>query len=236
MKSLSQFIKEARQSTDIKTVAKWFNVEKVNRNIMTFLSKMMELASASKKSKYSITNKEDCKKLYSKLVYNKVMQGMFTTAQWNEVLKALNIKNSVDFAAALAANIDEVNAAFSNIELSTNESKITKEYKRWKESSDYTPLEPYNPEDSYEENDEGRGFMIYYRWDPSNTDLCYVTRVKGVRGQGGSVDHQLNLARMDWKYETGFNYYTAYTCLVDYYRSAGKDELQSNDSDIDMFA
>ena len=235
MKTLSQFVSEARKSVDIKTVAKWFNAEKLNRDIMTFLSKMMELASAGKKSKYSLTNKEDAKKLYAKLVNNKVMQGMFTTDQWNKILSALNIKTSVGFATALAANIDEVNSAFRSIELNTNESAVVKEYKRWKESSDYTPLEDYNPEDSYEENEDGRAFIIYYRWDPSNIELCKVTRVKGVRGQGGSVDHQLNLARIDWRYETGFNYYTAYTCLVDYYRSAGKDELQS-DNDIDLFA
>ena len=86
-------------------------------------------------------------------------------------------------------------------------------------------LQDYDKDDPYEDDEElGRAFVIYYAYDPADTDLVKVYRVNG-KVTNPNTKHEMNLHRMDWNWEFKLGYYHANTCTVEHYRNSGKEEL-----------
>lgn len=172
------------------------------------------------KKEYSITNKTDRGYLWN----------MFsdTTGKMvkKEDLEKYKCDNPENLARLLGNNIDIINKILGKEYIKTNLSKTEKEFKQWKDTDEYVPLEDYDKDNPYEDDEElGRAWCIYYANDPGDTELVKVFRING-KLTDPNVVHEINMHRVDWKYETGLKYFDANPCLVKHYRDTDKESLR----------
>ena len=146
-----------------------------------------------------------------------------------ELLKEIFCISAYGLATILADNMELFNRRTKSDNLKSGLAKKRKEFEEWldqqKADNCWFPLEDYNEDDDYDEDEErGRAFIIYYAYDPADTEVAKVFRVKG-KTSSKAVQHMINMYKMAWNYETRLGYYHANPCTVDYYRKTGKDEL-----------
>ena len=144
-----------------------------------------------------------------------------------DTLKEYHCDTPDNLGKILGDNVDIINKVLKKNYIKTDVSKIKRELKQWKETDEYTPLEDYDKDNPYEDDEElGRAFVVYYSWDPGDTDLVKVFRING-KTTDPNVKHEINLHRADWDYEMKLGYYHANACTVEHYRKSGKEELIS---------
>ena len=175
------------------------------------------------KKEYSVGNKTD-----RGYLWNIFRHAISASSVSKEQLKEYHCDTPDNLARILGDNADLINSKIGKNYIKTNLSKAQKEFKTWKETDEYVPLQDYDPNDPYEDDEElGRAWCIYYAWDPGDTELVKVFRING-KTTDKNVEHEINMHRVDWNYEFKLGYYHANPCLVDYYRKSGKEELMND--------
>ena len=178
------------------------------------------LAPLEEKRTYSTKNQNDVSSIWNK--FEKIVKKQYSL---NE-LKSFNCATKEQLIAILADNYDIFSKKNPRVEIKTNLTEIQKEFKKYKASDNYAPLEDYDPNLSYEDDpDLGRAFVIYWAYEPGNIDCCKTYWING-KTTDPEVKHIQNLHRADWNYELGLGYYHGNTCLVDYYRKTDKEKLK----------
>lgn len=178
------------------------------------------------KKEYSITNKQDVDFLYTKL-----MNALNGSGYTKSDLEEFHCNTPENLKQILGDNIDLINKILQKDYIKTNLSKLKKEYNEYKSNNDeYVPLEDYDKDNEYADDEElGRAWCIYYSWDPSDTSLVKVFRLKGNNSnKNKDFKHKINMCKMDWNEQTKLGYYHANPCLVEYYRKSGKEELMND--------
>lgn len=184
-----------------------------------FLSKL--------RKEYSINNKQDRGYLWN--IFKQTIDAFVN----KETLKEFHCDTPDNLARILGDNIEMINKVIGKNYIKDNLAKKKKEFTEWQESDKYMALQDYDKDDPYEEDEElGRAFVIYYAYDPADTDLVKVYRVKG-KVTNPNTKHDMNLHRMDWNWEFKLGYYHANTCTVEHYRNSGKEELMREFNDLD---
>lgn len=217
MKSLKQFILEGKvKSFSQQEIKQLFG--KVSLQIMKFTEEFTKFLSNLNRV-YSMSNNTDREFLYTK--FKKECGRKFE----DKFLKSLLLTSQKGLSALIIDNIDLINSKLDKEYFTKKESKAEKVFKKWKETDEYVPLEPYNENEEYTDDEElGRAFVIYYAYDPADKSLLRVFRVKG-KTNDPNVQHIVNLHKADWNYETKLGYNHANTCKVSYYRKTGKEQL-----------
>lgn len=173
------------------------------------------------KKEYSIGNKKDrgyLWNIFSKAVVNTK----------KEDLKRFHCDTPENLARILGDNYELINGKIGKDYIKTNLTKTQREFKKWSESDEYTPLEDYDPKNPYEDDEElGRAWCIYYAWDPGETEYVKVFRVNG-KSTDPNVEHTINMHRVDWNYEFKLGYFHANPTLVENYRKSDKESLKND--------
>lgn len=159
----------------------------------------------------SLQNKTDLKMIFASfLKWTKDKFGGNT----NEILRKVECDTAAGFVKYVydnAEGIDSQNGMldkFKDFQLS----KTEVEYKKYKKEHE----EEFEAVD--DENAEERDLVIYDRYDPA------THKIYGFHGKRGkATDHQVNMFRVDFHYETGTKYYNCYSCLYSYYIEHKKD-------------
>lgn len=175
------------------------------------------------KSEYSLTNKSDLEKMFKDFIkYAKVDIS---------TLKEFNITSGLDIANILIKNRENLEKdgwEFDKIK-SFNETELEKQYKKWKNSSDYVEGHKLNKKEAKEldEDELTRILVIYDANDPGNEETTIEYDFTGKRGK--DTDHQVNMLKVDWKYMTGLKYFDARPILLSNYLKKSDAELQKRE-------
>lgn len=220
MKSLTEFIRESLLLEALilfkptaKTAQAAANVEDA---IKAFIN--------NSGKKYSINSKTDVKQVYDDFL-RYCAKGPNTRGVKSETLKEVGITDGKELLNLIANHADELEKDKVDINKFFKMTQLEKDYKAWTKSDDYSKGEKFNPEDADESEDElRRTLLIYNAKDPGNTDEIRKYDFYGKMGK--STSHQVNMRKMDWKYETGLNYYDARPILEYNYRKKSKEELE----------
>lgn len=220
MKSLYQYILENYSGNKLFTqdeIKKLFGF--INREVFTFADNFIHRFLSKINKEYSLKNKQHRGYLWN-IFYNNL--GKSTN---KELLKKIHFNTPEGLCAFIGDNIDILNSKLDKPYFKSNLTKIQREYNEWKNSDQYVPLEEYDENDPYEDDEElGRAFIIYYAYDPADKSLLRVYRING-KTTDKNVIHIQNLHKADWNYETKLGYFHANTCTVEYYRKTGKEQL-----------
>lgn len=175
--------------------------------------------------KYSINSKTDIKQVYDDFL-NYCAKGSNTRGVKSETLKEVGITDGKELLNLIVNHADELEKDKVDINKFFKMTQLEKDYKSWKKSDDYSKGEKYNPEEDDDENEEElkRTLLIYNAKDPGNNDDIRKYDFYGKMGK--STAHQVNMRKMDWKYDTGLNYYDARPILQYNYRKKSKEELE----------
>lgn len=157
-----------------------------------------------KGQKISLDNKQELRKLY-KLFLENIPFGNDT--QKREVLKRFGLATEEGFRKWVLGSHDEMEKLGINTDWvkQWDESEAEKQYKKAKDAGEI-------PATISDDDADDRDLVIYDRWNPS-THAVYS--FKGKRGKG--TDRQVNLIRMDFKYEYDVKYYDCYPILAKNY-------------------
>lgn len=197
-----------------------FGVEVPGAKLARFADDFVAKFLSKIKKEYSVSNKQDIGYLW-----NMFMDSIGKIYPM-DLLKKYHCSNSKELAAILGDNLDIINHSIGKNYIKSITEKRFKELKKWKESDEYSPLDDYDPKAEYPDDEErGRAFVVYYAYDPSDTELVKVYYVNG-KTTDPNTKHEMNLHRADWSYEHKLGYYHANTCTVEFYRSSGKEELE----------
>ena len=218
MKSLHQYIIEGKtKSFSGEEIKKLFG--KVNAEISKFVNSFQMDFLDKINKKYSLTNKTDREYLYS--LFNNSCGKKFE----KKFLQSLLLSSINGLAALILDNIDLINSKLENEYLTKKMTKAEKALKQWKTTDEYVPLEDYDENDEYPNDEElGRAFVIYYAYDPADKSALKVFRING-KTTDPNVKHIINMHKADWNYETKLGYYHANPCTIEHYRKSGKDQL-----------
>lgn len=202
MKNLIKFIKEALQINEAELESVW----KKTKDTITLQDKLKNYFNSLKGEKYSLGNQTELRKLFKNFV-NTLTFGDYTANI--SILKKYGMSTENGFAKFILNNHDEFESRKFYIDWvkQWDESEIEKEYKKWKESNKY--IASISDDDA-----EERDLVIYDRWNPENH---IVKPFKGKRGK--QTDHEVNMLRMDFKYESGTKYYDCYPILYKNYEN-----------------
>lgn len=188
MKSLTQYIFEyldcMTEFTDSEAM-KMLDTQNYNQTAKDFircLTKWLDNVICIKSSKQSLTAKTTTKKMFSNFVNYANENFGYKIVDYMKDDTSHPFLNSPEyFTIFLLKNMDLINAHAGKDIFTANMSTKEKEYKKWKNSILYTPLEDYDPNkdynDYYEDIDDDkpmRAFVIYYAYDPSDTSLVKV--------------------------------------------------------------
>ena len=154
---------------------------------------------------YSLDNQTDCKKIYN--IFKDKCERLGTKTMIADKLASLGIKDPQSFRRFILSNHDQFEKYHFKIGwvLQWNETEAEKKYKEWKNSKDYVEA---IDDDSAEERD----LVIYDRWNPETHE---VYPFKGKRGK--NTDHQVNMLRIQFHYDTDVKYYDCYPILAKNY-------------------
>ena len=217
MKTLQQFILEGTKSFSGDEIKKMFG--KSNAKLALFMNSFQRDFLDNIHRKYSLTNKTDRENLYS--LFNEKCG----KKQDQKFLRSILLSSINGLAALMLDNMDLINAKLGNEYITRKLTKAEKSLRKWKLTDEYVPLQDYDENDEYAEDEElGRAFIIYYAYDPADKSSLKVYRVNG-KTTDPNVKHIQNMHKADWNYETKLGYYHANTCTVSHYRKSGKDQL-----------
>lgn len=227
MKSLSQFLQESQISLQSKIQ----EYDRIDEALILFPNgKPFQLAAKVEdglrnflrhcKKRYSFNNKQDLEKLFKDYLD-------YTHLTWKDV-KNFGIVDGASIADLIIRNkeaLEKDGWKFDNIS-SFDETKMQKEYKKWKNSDDYVQGKRLDKSEYDDANDEDlvRTLVVYDANDPSNPETTLEYDFEGKRGK--ATDHQVNMIKMDWKYETGLKYYDARPILLSNYLKKSDAELE----------
>lgn len=160
---------------------------------------------------YNLNSKTHKQWLYTKFMGTCGRQHM-------KSLRDLRISTFDEFCAMLNDSADILNKSMDYPFFSTNISKLRREFSEYKIGDKYIPLEEYDAEEDYLDDEEkGRAFVVYYQYDPSNAALVRVFRINGCTTDK-NVLHEMRMHRFDWHLEFGLGYYHSNVCLLSHYR------------------
>jgi len=190
----------------------------------------------------SLTNKSEANKLYKGFISYRGMVSL-RNKYGRAILTKYDIDTYEKFAKFLfdnASTLCDENGKYKWGEIKNikqfNLSEREKEYKKWKDSDNYTPGHKWDKDD-FDPSKEERTIVVYDRWDGENQELIYEYPITGKIGTP-ETDRQINLCRVDWCYQNGFSpskkYFDAYPKLaVNYYKyGPAKQEEGFNFDDI----
>ena len=188
------------------------SVWKKTRETVTIQDKIKNFCTSMKGQKISLDNKQELRKVFKEFI-SKFTFG--NDAQNRTVLKKYGLATEEGFRKFILGSHNELeeNKCYIDWVKQWDETEAEKEYKKAKENGEI----PSTVED---DDADDRDLVIYDRWDP-HTHAVYA--FSGKRGKG--TDHQVNLIRMDFKYEFGVKYYDCYPILAKNYYGH-EDELK----------
>ena len=217
MKSLIDFIKESQQTINEGLVLFKFKKDLIKTQIKAE-DGLKNFLKHSKK-RYSFNNKTDVKNFFTDYCsYTKLTRSD---------LKELGITDGKDLINLIASKKDELEKEGFNLKTikSFDETELQKEYKAWKKSDDYIEGKKFNRKEAEEESEDElkRTLVIYYSEHPGNEDTTLEYEFTGKIGK--TTQHQINMFKMDWHYETGLKYYDARPILLSNYLKKSDEEL-----------
>lgn len=209
MKNLIEYINEALIINEAQ-VDFWSLPAKDKAEMISYLDKTFN--ELKQKGTFSLNNQTDIKKIYKEL---KNKSGAENSTFIMDKIAKCGFKDPESFAKFIINSHDELVKYKLNIDWvkQWDETAIEKEYKKAKENGEI----PNKVED---EDADDRDLVIYDRWDPATHSVYPFT---GKRGK--STDHQVNMIRVDFKYEYGVKYYDCYPILAKNYYGH-EDELK----------
>lgn len=228
MKSITEYIKKTK-SISTEKAKEIFNLDKLNKDSIEFIMNDFIGFLGTIKKKYSVTNSTDVKFLFSKLK-NYMVNKYGSESKALELMNKCNVGNKNALAIRLGSDIDLMNNIIGAPNITSNESKLKREYKAWKSSDEYDNLKEYNENDPYEDDEDiGRAWCIYYSCEPKDTSKVKVFYING-KTSDPNVMHQINMHRVDWCYtvdDMKKNYFKANPILVSSYRKKSVDDLKN---------
>lgn len=210
MKNLTEFINETLY--DVALLEDIQSVWKKTKETVQIQDTIKNFCVSMKGQKFSLDNKSELRKVF-KIFISKF--GFGTDTQNRTILSKYGLATENGFRKFILGNHDELekNKCYIDWVKQWDETEIEKEYKKAKENGEIPDL--VNDDDA-----EDRDLVIYDRWDP-HTHAVYSF----VGKRGKSTDHQVNMIRMDFKYEYGVKYYDCYPILAKNYYGH-EDELK----------
>ena len=220
MKNLKEYILEGAVRTfTTNEIKHLFRNVSISPEIIRLMDSFCMNFLGSLERSYSLTNKTDRGYLYN--IFKKTIGQKYDKG----LLRSLLLSNENCLSSFLLDNIDLINSKSKKELLTQKMNKFERKLKEWKENPNYIPLEEYDEDDEYLDDEElGRAFVIYYAYDPSDKSSLRVFRVNG-KTTDPKVKHIINLCKADWNYETKLGYYHANPCTVEHYRKSNKDQL-----------
>lgn len=217
MKSLKEYmILEMSLFTKDEMTDIWGKATRQVAEFVTYFEKFLNKI----KKEYSIVNKQHVGYLWN--IFKKEVSSMVKS----NTLREFNCDTPENLGRLLGNNADLINKKLGKEYIKTNLTKTEREYRNWKDTDEYVPLSDYDKNDPYEDDEElGRAWCIYCNFDPGDTSLVKVFRMNG-KTTDKNVMHEINMHKVDWKYETGLKYFDANPCLVEHYRSTDKESLR----------
>lgn len=204
MKSLTEKLQEAMYTVILEELQSvWKKTAKNIKETVAIQDKIKEFCLGMKGKKVSLHNKSELRKAFKEFM-SKMPFGNAT--QNREVLKKYGLATEEGFARFILGSHDELekDGCYIDWVKQWDESAIEKEYKKAKENGEIVTKDDDEVED--------RDLVIYDRWDPA-THAVY----EFIGKRGKSTDHQVNMCRVDFKYEYGVKYYDCYPILAKNY-------------------
>lgn len=188
------------------------SVWKKTKETIVIQDKIKNFCVSMKGKKVSLDNKQELRKIFKEFI-SKFTFG--NDAQNRIVLKKYGLATEEGFRKFILGSHNELeqNKCYIDWVKQWDESEAEKEYKKAKENGDI-------PSTIDDDDAEDRDLVIYDRWNPETHN---VYGFNGKRGK--STDHQVNLLRMDFKYDSGTKYYDCYPILAKNYYGH-EDELK----------
>lgn len=210
MKSLVESINDNLYSVVLEELQSVY--DKKTRETIVIQDKIKSFCATMKNKKVSLDNKQELRKTFKEFISS---FSFGNDAQNRTALKKYGLATEEGFRKFILGSHDKLTDAGCYVDWvkQWDETTIEKEYKKAKENGEI----PITVED---DDAEDRDLVIYDRWDPS-THAVYS--FSGKRGKG--TDHQVNMIRMDFKYEYGVKYYDCYPILAKNYYGH-EDELK----------
>lgn len=216
MRTLTAFITESMKSYNEINIFKGLKGAKASEKIIETLQRL------SKTKKININDRESVKSLWERFLGHSMYS--------REELSALGLKTADNLRDALLQNADKIienwpEDAVAKIK-DFNLSDTEKKYRAWKKSDKYVKGEDFKGKDAYEDEDEEaleRVMVVYNANDPGDQSTVKTYKLEGKVGK--DTQEQINMFKVDWKYETGLKYFDARPCLLSYYLKKTEDEL-----------
>lgn len=216
MRTLTSFITESIKSYNEINIFKGIKGAKASEKIIETLQRL------SKSKKININDRESVKYLWERFLGHSMYS--------REELSALGLKTADNLRDALLQNADRIlenwpEDAVAKIK-DFNLSDTEKKYRAWKKSDKYVKGEDFKGKDAYADDDEEaleRVMVVYNANDPGDQSTVKTYRLEGKVGK--DTQEQINMFKVDWKYETGLKYFDARPCLLSYYLKKTEDEL-----------
>lgn len=216
MRTLTRFITESIKSYNEINIFKGIKGAKASEKIIETLQRL------SKTKKININDRESVKYLWERFLGHSMYS--------REELSALGLKTADNLRDALLQNADRIlenwpEDAVAKIK-DFNLSDTEKKYRAWKKSDKYVKGEDFKGKDAYADDDKEaleRVMVVYNANDPGDQSTVKTYRLEGKVGK--DTQEQINMFKVDWKYETGLKYFDARPCLLSYYLKKTEDEL-----------
>lgn len=202
MKNLSSYLSESKLSTDIIPVA----------NFKHWLANFTKKYSVNS---VSLRNKTESKRFFQNFQNECIEANGETTA--NEAFSKTRTTTLSGFIKYIYENVEDLKKSRVNIE-------IFKDFCLSKNEQEYKKLKDENPDMFNTVSDDDakpRSLVVYDRRNPEDHKIYSFV---GKRGK--ATDHQVNMLRVDFHYESGVKYYDCYTCLYDYYSNNVKNKAK----------
>lgn len=224
MKTLKNFILESERSLNDINIFKGLKGAQASEKIIQTLKKI------SKTKKINLNDRKSVTTLWQKFLGE--------SGYTPEFLSAIGLKTADNLRTAILNNMERIlemwpEEATSKIK-DFNLSETEKKYRAWKKSDKYVKGEDFKGKDAYSDEDEEdleRVMVVYNANDPGDQSTVKTYKLLGKVGK--DTQEQINMFKVDWKYETGLKYFDARPCLLSHYLKKSDSELQKlYDDDI----
>lgn len=212
MKSIKQYITESSEDFQKRTLD-------TAKLITAFEKTLNKKSGAYKDNSISLNNKTELNRFYKDLINT---LGNLYPNESTKIIRKFNISNLESFKKFLyenAAQMVKYNLRYLVFK-DFNETEQDKEYKKWKNSDDF--VESITDEEA--KKYDGRVLVIYNRYNPSS-HMMFPFDLKRTK----CSNHQVNMYKVQFKYETGTNYLDCYPILYTNYIKKGKDLEEYHD-------
>lgn len=205
MKAIIEYIKEALQMNE-SAKKDVFNIK--DKEALEVLTNIKRFCDSMKGEKKSLDNKTELRTLFNKFIE----KSTWPKSMVHSIYKQYGLATQEGFRGFFLSNHDRLEKQKIYIDWikQFDLSEIEKQYQTYKKSDEYVPGR--KGEDVDPEEVEERDLVVYDRWNP---DTFEVFPFKGKRSKNN--EKQVNMFRMDFRYDYDVKYYDCYPILAKNY-------------------